>query len=245
MKIVSTIEARMTSSRLPGKVLKPVLGQPMLKLLIERLQRSQEINEIVVATTINAADEPICRLAEKLGVGVHRGSEDDVLTRVLEAAQSHQGDLIVEITGDCPLLDPQVIDRCIKLFRENSFDYVSNTLKQTYPRGLDVQVFKTATLAKVAELTKDPVDHEHVSLYIYQHPETFTLHNMVCDPAISRPNYRLTLDTEDDLALITKIYEALYPRNPHFGLRDMIELLDRNPSWTALNAHVRQKEVRQ
>ena len=170
MKIVATIEARMESSRLPGKTLSPILGRPMLELLLERVRRARRVDEVVVATTDHAADQPIEALARLLGAGCFRGSSDYVLDRVLRAAQAHQADLIVELTGDCPLLDPEVIDQVIEVFLSGEYDYVSNVLTRTYPRGLDTQVFPVRVLQEVASLTQDPADRENVSLYIYEHP---------------------------------------------------------------------------
>ena len=166
MKIVATIEARMTSSRLPGKVLMPIMGKPMLAYLIERLKRSR-VDEIVVATTDRPTDDLIEQLATNLGVGCFRGSEEDVLGRVLLAAKSVGADVIVEITGDCPLIDPDIVDQVLDVYLSQQVDYASNTLKRTYPRGLDVQVFSTNLLDEVNILTSDPIDHENVSLYIY------------------------------------------------------------------------------
>jgi spore coat polysaccharide biosynthesis protein SpsF len=244
MKIVATIEARMTSSRLPGKILRPILGRPTLQLLIERLSLSQYIDDIVVATTINDADDPTEDLAKRLGVGCYRGSEDDVLDRVLKAAQAYQADIIVEITGDCPLLDPAVIDRLIGIYLEGGYDYVSNTLKETYPNGLDSQVFSRKTLEIVAELTQDPVDHEHVSIYIYEHPERFRLFNLESNLPKKYWGARLTVDTNEDFEVIRNIYEELYPKNPEFTLEDIIDLLEKRPELLDINRKIRQKKVR-
>ncbi|MDD1664201.1 MAG: glycosyltransferase family protein, partial [Methanomicrobiales archaeon] len=178
MKTAAIIEARMTSTRLPGKVLLPVLGRPLLDHLIERLKRARTLDQIIVATTTNATDDPVEALARNLGCGCFRGSEEDVLERVLSAAHRFGVDLIVEITGDCPLMDPAIVDILVETYRLNRYDYVSNVLERTYPRGMDTQVFPTKVLDEVARLTDDPVDHEHVSLYIYNHPERFSLHNV-------------------------------------------------------------------
>ena len=244
MKTVATVEARMNSSRLPGKVLRPILGKPTLELLIERLRRARTVDQVVVATTIHPADDPLERLAGRLGVGCFRGSEEDVLGRVFGAARSVKADVIVEITGDCPLIDPEVIDRVVEIYRGSDADYVSNGLRRTYPDGLDTQVFATAILAEVAELTNDPADREHVSLYIYEHPERYKLLNVESGLPESAWDPRLTLDTAEDLELISSIYHALYPENPTFGLADILALLYRNPHWLAVNRHVQQKKVR-
>jgi len=243
MKIVATIEARMTSSRLPGKILLPILGKPTLELLIERLCKVNKIEQIVIATTSNRTDDVVEDLANRLCVGCYRGSEDDVLDRVMKAAQFYNADIIVEITGDCPLIDPIVIDCLIEIFLNNFFDYVSNTLKQTYPNGLDVQIFSLKTLEEVSRLTDDPTDHEHVSLYIYEHPERYSLYNQESGLPEKYWDLRLTVDTIEDFELIRSIYEELYPTNPDFLLDDILELLDKRPELIDINKHIKQKMV--
>jgi spore coat polysaccharide biosynthesis protein SpsF len=245
MRVVTTIEARMRSSRLPGKVLKPVLGKAMLARMIERLHRAAWSDDIVVATTTHPADDPIVELARALDVRCHRGSEDDVLARVLEAATAAGADLIVETTADCPLIDPGVIDQLVHTFQTNDVDYCANVLAPTYPRGLDVQVFARAVLEDVAERTREPADREHVSLYIYEHPERYRLLNVASGLPDWVGRLRLTVDTADDLALVERVYETLYPRNPAFGLTDLVALFHREPELTEMNRHVRQKAVRQ
>lgn len=242
-RTVATIEARMTSTRLPGKVLMEAVGKPMLELMIERLRRVPSLDGIVVATTTNAADAPVAALAERLGVGVWRGSENDVLSRVLDAAIRHTIDVIVETTGDCPLIDPAAVEDCIRVYREAKVDYVSNVLERSYPVGMDTQVFATSILADVARRTYDPADHEHVSLYIYRHPEIYSLRNVPAPPALERPNLALTLDTPEDYALIKAVFEALYPNNPAFTLADVLTHLDHQPEIAQINAHVRRKKV--
>ena len=244
MKIIATIEARMNSTRLPGKVLMPILGKPMMELMIERVRRAERIHQVVVATTTEATDDAIVALAQRLGVGCYRGSEEDVLERVLCAAQSVDADVIVELTGDCPLVEPSLVDQLVEIYVTNDFDYVANTLKRTYPRGLDTQVFSTAILAQVAELTSDPFDHEHVSLYIYEHPERFKLHNFESDLPERYWGLRWTVDTPLDFELVEKIYSALYPVKPEFTLRDILKLLDAHPHLANMNREVMQKPVR-
>jgi spore coat polysaccharide biosynthesis protein SpsF len=243
MRTVCTIEARMTSSRLPGKVLLEAAGKPLLAHMIERLRRARTLDAIVIATTEEASSDPIVALAEELGVGCFRGSEDDVLGRVLGAARAHAAELIVETTGDCPLIDPGVVDLIVERFRDGGVDYCSNTLERTYPRGMDVQAFPFAVLEEVDRLTDDPADREHVSLYIYEHPERYELRSVRSE----RPEtgeLRLTVDTPDDLALIRAVFDELYPKDPAFGLDDILALLDARPDLAELNRHVEQKRVR-
>lgn len=244
MNYTVTIEARLRSTRLPGKVLKPILGKPMLALMIERLQRARTIDNIVIATTDNPADDPIVTLAEDLGVDYFRGSEDDVLARVLGAAQHFGADVIVETTGDCPVIDPGIVDKVVSDYRIGGADFVSNTLEYTTPRGTDVRVFSTAALAEVSRLTNDPADREHVSLYFWEHPEKYRLRNVRTDfpPEVAR--LRLTVDTPEDFELIRQIYEHLYPSNPEFTLADILDLFQRKPELPKINQHIQQKAVR-
>lgn len=234
----------MGSSRLPGKVLRPILGRPMLALMIERLRRVRLADRIVVATTDHRADDPIADLAAALGVGCHRGSETDVLGRVLDAARSEEAELIVETTADCPLIDPAVVDQVIATFRSNTVDYCSNVLTPTYPRGLDVQVFPTAVLAEVASLTNDPTDREHVSLFIYEHPERYRLLNVASGLPDENRDLRLTVDTAEDLALVTRVFAELYDSTPNFALADILALMTRQPALRTRNQSIQQKTVR-
>jgi spore coat polysaccharide biosynthesis protein SpsF len=243
MRTVCTIEARMTSSRLPGKVLLEAAGKPLLEHMVERLRRVEALDEVVIATTSETSSEPIVALADRLGIGCFRGSEEDVLARVLGAAQAYEADLIVETTGDCPLIDPGVIAHVIARFHDGDVDYCSNTMERTYPRGMDVQAFPTAVLAEVAELTNDPADREHVSLYIYEHPERYRLRSVVSE----RPEtgaLRLTVDTPEDYELIRTIFETLYPGDPAFDLDAILALFDEQPELADLNRHVEQKPAR-
>ena len=240
-RIVATIEARMTSSRLPGKVLMEAAGKPMLAHMVERLSRVPSLDGIVVATTRNATDDPIVELAARLGISCFRGSEDDVLLRVLDAARAYDVGVIVETTGDCPLIDPALVEACIQGYLSAGVDY--NILERTYPIGMDTQVFATDVLADVATRTFDPDDHEHVSLYIYRHPEIYSLKNMPGPAELTRPELGLTLDTPEDFELLRAVFEALYPENPAFSLADILTFLDTDPSLAATNAHVRRKHV--
>lgn len=233
----------MRSTRLPGKVLKPILGRPMLDLMIERLRRVPQLDAIVIATTTDADCDPIEELTGRIGVGCYRGSEDDVLDRVLQAARAARADAIVELTADCPLIDPQLTAETIEAFRRAEVDYAANCLQEPYPRGLDVQIFSTAVLEEVACLTSDPADREHVSLYIYEHPERFRLLDVPAGPP-EAAGLRLTVDTPEDFALVSRIYQALYPANPAFGLSDIVDLFSRQPELRGINASVEQKSFR-
>lgn len=236
----------MTSTRMPGKILRPILGKPMLERLIERLRRARRLDDVWVATTTNAEDDPTEELARRLRAGCFRGSEFDVLDRVLNAAHAAHADLIVEITGDCPLIDPTVVDQLVETYFANQYDYVSNVLHRTYPVGLDTQIFSTRVLERVAGSTNDPVDREHVSIYIYEHPELFSLHNVASGLPDGEElgRMRLTVDTPEDFALVEAIFEELYPSKPDFALPDVLELLRRRPELLSLNRHIKAKRSR-
>ncbi len=244
VRTCATIEARMTSSRLPGKVLKPVLGKPTLELMIERVKRAPSLDDIVLATTTNADDDPLAELADDLGINCFRGSEDDVLDRVLKAAQANDIDVIAELTGDCPLLDPAIIERAIEEYRTSGADYVSNSLTPSYPIGMGVQVFARSVLEDVASRTDDPEDHEHVTLFIYRAGRNlYTQHNFSAPESLTDPYLRLTLDTEEDLTVIERVFEELYPTDPAFTLNDTLAFLKANPAVREINNHVAQRWV--
>lgn len=235
-KVVATIEARMNSTRLPGKVLKKICGRPMLQLMVERLRRCSTVDEIVIATADNPSCDQISELAAEIGVHCFRGSEEDVLARVLAAAESVNASVIVELTGDCPLIDPEVVDLIVSQYFIRGKDYCANVLDRTYPAGMDTQVFSIEVLRKTASLTNDPDDREHVSLFIYNNPQIFTLTNVASDLPDDMSTWRLVVDTADDLVLVSKIYESLYPVNPAFGLADIKELLDNSPALLKINS---------
>ncbi len=244
MKVVAIIEARMKSTRLPGKNLRPILGKPMLEMLVERLRHAKSLDGVVVATTTDPSDDAIEEACTQIGVGCYRGSMDDVLDRVLRAAQTFGAETIVEITGDCPLTDPGIVDQTVEFFLESKYDYVSNALQLTYPLGISVGVFPVKVLEEVSSLTQDPADREHVSLYIYEHPERYALHNIESGLPEKYRDYRLTVDTPEDFALISAIFEALYPGKPTFDLGDMLAFLDSNPALLELNRGIQQRSAR-
>lgn len=242
MRIVSIIQARMGSTRLPGKVLKKVLGKTLLEYQIERVQRSKFIDEIVVATTIKKADDAIVELCDSLGVRTFRGSEEDVLSRYYESATKYQADVIVRLTSDCPLIDPDIIDQVIQFFLNNQpIDYVSNTFKRTYPRGLDTEVFSYTTLKRMYKEATLVRDREHVTAYIYTNENKFNFDYLSND--VIYGHHRWTVDTKEDFELIKRIIESIYPVNPKFTMNDIIKLLEVNPSWMKLNEHIEQKKI--
>jgi spore coat polysaccharide biosynthesis protein SpsF len=243
MHIEAFIQARMGSTRLPGKVLKRVLGKPLLDFLVERLAQSKEIDDIVVLTSTQASDDLIANFCQERGILCFRGSEEDVLDRYYQAALWRKPEGIVRITADCPLIDPEIVDQVVQVFRKNNphMDYVSNALQRTFPRGLDVEVFSFQALQQAFQLAIHPEEREHVTLYLYRHPERFHLKNVAHQPSLS--HHRWTVDTSEDFALIQLILENLYPSHPQFRLKDILQLLAQHPQWSELNSHIEQKKL--
>lgn len=235
------IQARMGSTRLPGKILRPVMDRPLLSYLLERLNQVSSPHTLIIATTTNANDDVIEKFATNEGVLFFRGSEEDVLDRYYQTCCTYPADLIVRITSDCPLIDPSIIDQAIQLLQGNktSLRYVSNTLERTFPRGMDVEAFTFDTLKTAAYNAISPYDREHVTPFIYNHPQLVQLTNFTHDTNLSQ--YRLTVDTAEDFLLITKIFENLYPKNKNFTLSDIIQAFEKNPEWKAINDHIIQR----
>lgn len=233
--ILAILQARMSSTRLPGKVLKPLLGEPMLLRQIERVKRSREIHQILVATTVDVSDDPIVKLCKEQRIECFRGHATDCLNRFFEAAKKSQPQDIVRLTGDCPLACPDIIDDVIRFYREGAYDYASNTLECTFPDGLDVEVFSRAALQKAHEKALLPSEREHVTPYFYKNPVLFKLGNFRGAQDLSR--LRLTVDTAEDFIVVKKIYEALYPKNPQFGYDAILEFFKTNPLIAKINNH--------
>jgi spore coat polysaccharide biosynthesis protein SpsF len=225
----------MTSSRLPGKVLLPVTGRPLLEHLVRRLRAVPSLNAIVLATTVSGADDVLVEFARQAGIGCYRGSEDDVMSRVVAAAASAQAEVVVEITGDCPIIDPTIVETVIRTFLANDAQYVSNAHVRSFPDGMDVQVFRLATLQESAAMTDAPLDREHVTLHIRNHPERFRAIHVVAPPDVHWPELGLTLDEPGDYELLRRVIEHLEPINPLFTCDDVVRLLRANPDWLELN----------
>jgi len=242
-RIVATIEARMTSTRLPGKVLLKIGGKPALEYMIKRIEQSKLIDEIVVATTTKDSDLPIIDLCARVGCKHFRGSEQDVLLRVLDAAKSVGADIIVELTGDCPFIDPEIIDKLIELYFSRDYDYASNVVERSFPDGFDTQVFSVKSLERVSEMTDDPIDRVHVSCYFYKNPHKFKLANLTAPEELTWPDLRLTLDEEADYHLLKLIAEKLEHHKGMFSALDVISLLKQEPYLIKINKHVKTKEI--
>lgn len=243
MRVVIIVQARMGSSRLPGKVLAPLAGAPMLARQLERLSRCKLADQIVIATTDRPDDTRIVNLAVALGYPSFRGPEDDVLSRFLGAASESQADVIVRVTADCPMIDAGVVDAAIGAYLKNSdrITYVSNSLVRTYPRGLDVEVFSMEVLAVAAAESVSASDREHVTPFIWRQPERFPRYDLTDEEDNS--DLRWTVDTPEDLELIRELYALLVPDEPAFTYKDALALVRRTPHLADINRHVRQKAL--
>lgn len=232
--ILAVLQARSTSSRLPGKVLKPILGRPMLELQIERVLRAKMIDKLVIATSTETSDDSIADLCAGMGVACYRGSLDDVLDRFYQATRRFQPEYVVRLTGDCPLADPEVIDAVIRYAVKGGYDYASNTLQPTYPDGLDVEVCRYLALEEVWRSASMKSQREHVTPYFYQNPQLFKLGSVISEP--DRSALRWTVDNAEDFTFITSVFEALYPTNPAFVTNDVLTYLERRPELQGINA---------
>jgi spore coat polysaccharide biosynthesis protein SpsF len=240
MKIVAIVQARMGSSRLPRKVLKDLGGATVLDRVLNRLGRSRLIQESLVATTIEPADDAIVEHCERTGRKVFRGSEQDVLDRYYQAAKYVNADVVVRITSDCPVIDPEVTDGTIRAFLDRHADYASNVLVRTYPRGLDTEVMTVQALERAWRESNKPHQREHVTPYIYENPSEFKLHGIENDTDCSR--HRWTVDTPEDLELLRAIYERFGGRDD-FGWREVLKLVESDPSLAEINRNIVQKAV--
>lgn len=243
-RIVAISQARMSSTRLPGKVLMPAAGRPLLAHHLDRLSSTPGLDAVVLATTVNATDDPVAACAESLGVQVFRGDEQDVLGRFAGAAALARADLVVRVTADCPLIDPALVGRLIAAFRDDpSLDYLSIDSTR-YPRGLDAEIFPRALLDEAATQATDPAEREHVTPYIYCRPERFRLGTPLApDEPVDPPGQRWCVDEPADYELVRRLLEALLPSNPAFGWQDCCKLLRDHPDWMDINRSVRQKTL--
>jgi spore coat polysaccharide biosynthesis protein SpsF len=233
----------MGSTRLPGKVLKKIKEKSILDYIIERLEFCEKIDDIVLATTTAKKDDVLEKYAISKGVKYYRGDEEDVLSRYYEGAKKHKAGIIVRITSDCPLIDPEIIDDVISKHIEEKADYTSNAIKRTYPRGLDTEVFNFNVLKESYENADRAYQREHVTSYIRENHEKFKLQNIEASGKLKRPEIRITLDTKEDFELIEKIVSHFDTLN--FKTEDVIDFLDKNPNLLEINKHIKQKELRE
>ncbi|WP_217184522.1 cytidylyltransferase domain-containing protein [Streptomyces sp. AC495_CC817] len=225
--VLAILQARTSSHRLPGKVLSPVLGTPLILRALERISRAERIDVLVLATSSDPSDDQLAEVVSRAGYRVHRGPLDDVLTRFLQVIDGHDEETVVRLTGDNALSDPRVIDDVIAAHLASGADYTANTLERSFPRGLDVEVFRADALRAVDRLTSTDDEREHVTLGIYRRPGVFRLHS-VTQP-LDRSELRWTVDYPEDLAFARAVYEDLYDAQPTFGQQEILDLLDRRP----------------
>lgn len=242
MRTVAIIQAHMGSTRLPGKVMLDLGGQPVLRRVVDRASRILGVDEVVVACATLPADDVLEEAGRGWGVPVFRGSDDDVLHRFVGAARAHEADVCMRITSDCPLLDPGVSGEILRRFHEagGAVEYASNKIPQSFPRGLDTEVFTREALERAACEAAEPYQRAHVTIYMYEHPERFRLLSVTSD--VDRSDWRWTLDTPEDLRFLREVFLRL-GSNPSFTYRDVVALLEREPNLREINSHVRQKDA--
>lgn len=240
MNIAAVIQARLGSTRLPGKVLLDLEGKRVLERVIERVKSGNLIDDVIVATTIKKEDLKIVKLCADIGISVYCGSEDDVLDRYYQAARLFKIEHIVRITSDCPLIDPDIIDEVINLHLGEKADYTSNTLKETYPDGEDVEVITFEALRKAWRDSSLASEREHVTPYIRKNPDKFKLANLECSEKLYQK--RWTLDNPEDYEFIKIVYKNLYNRNPIFGMGEILEFLNERPEIEKINKMIKRNE---
>ena len=235
----------MSSSRLPGKVLADIRGRPALTRLHARLRQSGRLDGIVLATTENPADDVLAEWAASAGLACFRGSEDDVLRRVVEAHRLMNSDVVVEVCGDTPLIDPGVIDMAIDTFSANECDVVSTTWAPSFPQGINAQVFPLKALEDVEARVTDPAVREHVSLHFYENPARYRAIHLMAPPRWRAPELRCQLDYPEDLQFINEVYARLAPRfGDRFGVEEILETVRREPCLADINRHREERPAR-
>lgn len=240
MRVVSIIQARMGSTRLPGKVLMDIAGVTMLARTVSRARRATRVDEAVVATTTDPRDDAVVDECELLGVRVFRGSEEDVLDRYYMAAREHGAEAVVRVTSDCPLIDPALIDEVVGAFLDARPDYAANTIERTYPRGLDTEVMSFEALERAWREAEKPHEREHVTAYIYRNPDGFRLLSVKGERDLSV--CRWTVDTPADLEFVRAVYER-FGTGDSFGWEDALKLVESEPALAEINRGVRQKSL--
>tara|TARA_B100000900_G_C20592588_1_gene722153 strand:- start:2193 stop:2915 length:723 start_codon:yes stop_codon:yes gene_type:complete len=238
MDILAIVQARMGSTRLPGKVLKKVCNLPLIQILFERLNQSEKINKIICATTTNREDDLLEKVISKIGFDVFRGSEKDVLRRYYEVAKMYNAKNIVRITGDCPFVDPNIVDEVINLFIKTNSDYCSNVIPPTFPDGLDVEIFNISTLEKTYLNAISPKHREHVTTYMI---EDQSLQKANFFHSVDHSEKRWTLDYEEDFEIINNVFNYFHP-NIHFKIDDILKLQITNPKIFLNNNHISRNE---
>ena len=238
--ILAILQARVSSTRLPGKVLKPILGVPMILRQIERVKRANYIDKLIVATSTDASDNNLFEICQQHGIECLRGSLNDVLDRFYQVAIQYNPEHVVRLTGDCPLADPEIIDEVIQKHLTGEYDYTSNTVEPTYPDGLDVEIFRLSCLERAWKEASLPSQREHVTLFFHQHSELFNIGSMKNTVNLSK--LRWTVDELEDFELVNKIYEQLYPNNNSFSTCEILNYLNSNEVVKNINSHFNRNE---
>lgn len=240
VRVLAILQARVSSSRLPGKVLCPVAGRPMILRQLERIGRARLIDQTIVATSVDASDDELVRTLEAAAIAVWRGSLDDVLDRFIQAAAKYPSRHIVRLTGDCPLTDPDVIDAVIAHHLVGGADITGNSNQPTFPDGLDVEVVRTGRLREAAAEARHKFEREHVTQFLYRRPERFRIAHYKAERDLS--SLRWTVDEPEDLTFVRAVYDALLPQSPSFGMYEVLALLDARPELTSINARFARNE---
>ena len=248
MIVGGIIQARVGSTRLPSKVLAPICGRSMLEHVVRRLQATQKLDVVCVATTEHSQDDEVAEIGKRLGAQVFRGSEEDVLLRYVEAGRMIKADLVVRVCADCPLFDPSLLDEMLEareslVRKSGAIDYYSNNLKRTYPLGLNAEIVPLEILERVAAETSDPPAREHVTFHILQNPEAYRLGHHIQEGGLDQSKLRWTVDTAEDLDFARQVYNALYQKNPLFDRHAVLALLEEQPKLLEINQHIEQKKL--
>src|SRR3989344_2864043 len=246
MKVLAVIQARMGSTRLPGKILMELEGKPMLWHIVERVKQSKKVDGVVVATTIEQEDDATAELCKKQGWLCYRGPAEDVLDRYCQAAKTFGAKAVVRLTGECPFIHPFVVDLCVEKFLEGKHDFISNCEvdSSAFPRGLDVRVISFAALENAAENAKKSFEREHVWPYIFEHQETFAIGPVITAPDEYKADYRLTVDYREDFELTKILYQKFYQPGNIINVPEIISFLKKNPDIAAINANCEQKNFK-
>ena len=242
-RVVAVVQARCGSVRLPRKVLAPLAGRPVVEHCLNAIRSTRLVDDVVLATTTQPADDELASLVSRLGVRVFRGSEQDVLGRFVEALRGDDADVVIRHTADDPLLDPDVIDAVVAAFAPEVCDYASNVTERSWPRGLDTEVLGRDVLERAHAEGRRPEDREHVTLFVRTHPEIFRLRVVKAPPEHTWPDLRLCIDTAEDHALLQAVFAALHQPGTTLRVGEVIEWLRAHPEVVALNADVKQTRV--
>ncbi|AEE96752.1 cytidylyltransferase domain-containing protein [Mahella australiensis] len=241
-KVLCVIQARMGSERLPGKVMMDICGKPVIAHVIERLKKCKHLDGIVLATSAKEDDRILLDVAQQYDIDACAGSENDVLSRYVQASQRFHGDIIVRVTGDCPLIDPYIVDQLITEFKQCNCDYMRLDVPDTYPRGLDAEIFTFEALKRANERAGGNGKYrEHVTLIMYRQPQYFSICCKKAPPHLTRPQYRFCVDTMEDFKLVVSIFENIYKPDSFIRAADIVNFLDKNPSLLAINASIHQR----